>query len=94
MSARHSRLSPDGRRVLFAASDNSVRRLWVRAAGLHIGAAGSSTEGAMVPSGRPTADHSVSWRISTERIDLGGAQPQVRRRFPPRSHKAHGAKAE
>jgi len=71
-------LSPDGRRVAFAASDNSVRRLWVRALDSTSAQPVPGTEGAMSPFWSPDGDQLGFFAdFKLKRIDLGGAQPQV-----------------
>ncbi|HXB66951.1 MAG TPA: protein kinase [Candidatus Acidoferrales bacterium] len=79
-------LSPDGRRIAFAASEDGPRRLWVRALDSISAQPLPGTEGATSPFWSPDG-HSLAFfaDYKLKRVDLGGAQPQVLAAVPSNS---------
>ena len=71
-------LSPDGRRIAFAASGDGSRRLWVRALDSTSAQPLPATEGASSPFWSPDSNSLGFFAdLKLKRIDLGGAQPEV-----------------
>ena len=71
-------LSPDGRRIAFAATSDGSRRLWVRELNSTAAQPLPGTEGASSPFWSPDSKSLGFFAdFKLKRIDLGGAQPRV-----------------
>src|SRR5204863_4051448 len=70
-------LSPDGRQVVFVASDDKASRLWLRSLSTATAQSLTGTDGATYPFWSPDG-HSVGFFAggSLMRLDLGGGAPQ------------------
>ena len=71
-------LSPDGRQIVFVASDDKVSRLWLRSLSTTTAQPLAGTEGATYPFWSPDG-HSVGFFAggALKRLDLGGGAPQT-----------------
>ena len=71
-------LSPDGRQIVFVASDDKVSRLWLRSLSTTAAQPLTGTEGAIYPFWSPDGD-SVGFFAggALKRLDLGGGAPQT-----------------
>jgi len=74
----HFALSPDGRQVVFVASDEKTSRLWLRPLSSTTSQPLAGTEGASFPFWSPDSD-SVGFFAggALKRIDLGGGAPKI-----------------
>jgi eukaryotic-like serine/threonine-protein kinase len=71
-------LSPDGRKIVFVASDDGIPRLWIRSLAGTPAQQLAGTEGANLPFWSPDSK-SIGFFSGTKlkRVDAGGGQPQT-----------------
>jgi len=71
-------LSPDGRQIVFVASDDATRRLWLRSLATTTARPLAGTEGAITPFWKPDS-RSIGFftGVALKRLDLAGGAPQT-----------------